>query len=353
MKKIGPFSRCILRLLLLTVCMIAGTGCRRSEVIDPMDSTRIELTHKQDGETLHLADNGNIYREIDSGKKWEYYATVFDPEEVKRAYVTEADATYRVAPDTQERYAVRRELSESFEDVPLGLAGIPRLVDAGRFMWGSFTLQSPQAASVAEYNLLRNDLVHGKSDFRDARIEATQDQAHSGRTSLKFVAAPKSSNMVTCKASLSSPLVYFRNGDDFWYEAYYWVEDSLPLTLVDLETELVAEHPGIRLYIFDDQTLGAELKSLDKPKYRQSPTQTVKFPRRQWVHVRWHLLLSASEGRVEIWQDGQQILDAVGPTLPFQSAIYNSLEVGISAYSKTDKPCVLYLDDIRVSSTGL
>jgi len=165
------------------------------------------------------------------------------------------------------------------------------------------------------------------------------------------MAPAKPASMITCKASLSSPLAYFRNGDDFWFEAYYWVEGSLPLTLVDLECEFVAEHPGIRLRIFEDGALGVELKALDKPQYRQFAESRVTFPKRKWVCARVHYFLSTDDGRMEIWQDGQKVLDKSGITLPFQSAIYNSLEIGISAHCNPSEPCVLYLDDLRVSAS--
>jgi hypothetical protein len=61
--------------------------------------------------------------------------------------------------------------------------------------------------------------------------------------------------MITCKAPLSSPLVYFRDGDDFWFEAYYWAEESLPMTLVDLECEFLAQHSGTHLRIFEVESL--------------------------------------------------------------------------------------------------
>jgi hypothetical protein len=155
--------------------------------------------------------------------------------------------------------------------------------------------------------------------------------------------------MVTCKASLECPLVYFREGDDFWFEAYYFAQESLPLTLIDLECEFIEQHPGIRLRLFDDESLGVELKALDKPQFRQPSSKAVAFPKNQWVHVRVHFALAAKEGRMEVWQDGQQVLDRTGITLPFRSCIYNSLEVGISAYSNSNQKCVLFVDDLRCS----
>lgn len=51
--------------------------------------------------------------------------------------------------------------------------------------------------------------------------------------------------MICCKSSLSSPLVYFRKGDDFWFRAFFFAEGSLPTTIMDLECEWIKLHAGI------------------------------------------------------------------------------------------------------------
>lgn len=125
------------------------------------------------------------------------------------------------------------------------------------------------------------------------------------------------------------------------------------MTLIDLESEFVQEHPGIRLRIFDDGALGVELKALSKPQYRQAPEKRIAFPKDQWVCVRVHFHLSPTDGKMEIWQDGVKVLDKAGTTLPFRSAIYNSLEIGISAHGNPEDSCTLFVDDIRCSSKEL
>lgn len=332
---------------------IFGLGCNRPELVPPFEQERLELTYEADGEKFYVVDDGNAYRETESGEAWERVMQVFDPDEVRRSYITQGGKTYRISPDTQHRFEVQRNLSESFEDVRSGLPGLLELVSEKRQRWGAFTLQSPEAPTVSDYVAHRNEMLAGRANFRDCRVEPTSEKSRSGNKSLKCVAPARPDSMITCKASLSSPLVYFRNGDDFWFEAYYWAEQSLPLTLFDLECEFVAEHPGIRLRIFDDKTLGIELKALDKPTYRQPAESRVIFPRDKWVQVRVHFSLSTTEGKMEIWQDGQKVLDRTGITLPFRSAIYNSLEVGISAHSNPNHPCVLFVDDLRCSPSAL
>lgn len=326
-------------------------GCTRMPETEPFPAEQIEITRVVDGQSYFLVANGNAYREIEPNRRWQLVERVFDPEEIKRSYVTESGTTYRVDPENQRRFAVLRQLNDGFDDLSTGPAGLTKLVSEERLLWGSFTLQSPQAPTVADYVALRRDLLAGTSDFRDGRIEPTQEKARSGSTSLKCVAVAKPESMITCKASLSSPLVYFRNGDDFWFEAAYWIEGQRPLTLVDLECEFVVEQPGIRLRIFEDHSLGVELKALDKPQYRQAAETRVSFPIGRWVVARVHYLLAPDAGRIEVWQDGQQVLDCSGITLPFRSAIYNSLEIGISAHSDPAGPSVVYVDDVRCADS--
>ncbi len=337
----------------LVVVFGLGFGCNRQQLVPPFEAERLELTYENDDQKFYVVDDGNAYRDTGSGDAWELVMRVFDPAEVERSYVTENGKTYRIAPDTQQRFEVQRELAESFEDVSSGLPGLLELVSETRQRWGVFTLQSPEVPMVADYVAHRQEMLAGQADFRDSRVEPTTEKAYLGNKSLKCVAPARPDDMITCKASIASPLVYFRNGDDFWFEAYYWAEQSLPLSLIDLECEFVAEHPGIRLRIFDDETLGIELKALDKPTYRQAAETRINFPRGKWVHVRVHFALSTTNGKMEVWQDGQQVLDRTGITLPFRSAIYNSLEVGISAHSNPRQACVLFVDDLRCSASAL
>lgn len=341
------------RTWLFTGILLLALGCQRAEVIQPLSTERIEASFEHDGSTHFLADDGNLYREATSGngeKAWELVSKVYDPDEVHRSYASENGVTYRVDPDTQKRFEVLRELNESFDDLKPGLPGLIDLCSEQRMKWGSLTLQSPKTPTVPEYVDLRKKLLSGKADFLDCRVEPTAERMHSGSKSLKCVAAAKPNSMVTCKASISSPLVYFRDGDDFWYEAYYWAEGSLPMTLVDLECEFVQEHPGIRLRIFDDGAVGVELKALSKPQYRQDPAKKILFPKGQWVCVKVHFHLSPKIGKIEVWQDGVQVVEETGVTLPFRSAIYNSLEIGISAHGNPNQSCTLFVDDLRFSA---
>ena len=45
------------------------------------------------------------------------------------------------------------------------------------------------------------------------------------------------------------------------------------------------------------------------------------------------------------------VLDERGQTLPLASAVYDSLEIGISAHSFGPEPATVYVDDVTISDT--
>jgi hypothetical protein len=341
------------RILYVTLVLLAPlTGCHRDTVVAPLPAAQVQMSRLHEGTMWHLSNDGVLYREVQNGKGWVYHDTVYDVKEVAAAYELKGDTTFRVAPDRDQKYAVLRNFQENFDDLPIGQSGLVKLIGPERAVWGSITLQSPQAPEVKDYVQLRNKLVRGETDFLDARIEVSQEQRVSGKKSLRCEAPPRTSSMITCKASLSSPLVYFKQDDDFWFEAYYYVAGALPLTLADLESEFVREHAGIRLRFYEGNQLGVELKALSKPQYRQKSGTAIEFPRDRWVKVKLHLSLKMSDGLIEVWQDDVKIVETKGDTLPFPSAIYNSLEIGASAYSELSGVSVVYVDDIRVSDVA-
>ena len=321
----------------------------RPSGIEPLEDSQVELKNTIDGTTYVLTSDGRLFRVDGRNRNWYYLDKVYYPVEMAKAYQQDGGVTYRISEETGERIAIRREFSESFEGMSLGVVGLRELIGEARG-WGALTLQSPRVREVADYVKLRSRILKEGQGFLDASVAPDDQHVHSGDRALLCVAPAKPSGMATCKASISSPLVYFAHGDDFWYQAYYYAEDSLPFTLMDLECEWIKQHAGIRLCITESGHLEAELKSLDKPRFRQSADAAVVFPMRQWVKVQTQIHLSHdNEGHVKIWQDDKLIVDAKGVTLPLRSAIYSSLEIGISAHSYGSKQAKLWVDDIRVS----
>ena len=66
------------------------------------------------------------------------------------------------------------------------------------------------------------------------------------------------------------------------------------------------------------------------------------------MKARLHLSESA-DGQVQLWQDDTKLIDEQGQTLPLAGAVYDSLEIGISAHSFGPNPATVYVDDVTVS----
>jgi hypothetical protein len=249
-------------------------------------------------------------------------------------------------PDSGKLYPTRRHFEEGFEDA----TGLRDLIGPRRG-WTSFTLQSPSAPTVPEYNALRQRILEGGS-FLDNRVEVSTELAHSGSTSLKCYSVAPSRGMITAKASLTTSLLHFVKGDDVWFSGWFLVPErsNLPLTLADLESTWIKEHPGMRIMLDPPGHLMLELKWAGKPKYRQALGREVRFPVGCWVRIEMHLRLSDEEkGIIELWQDGVRIVEATGQTLPLAGTIYDDLEVGISAHSFGPGAATLYVDDVMIS----
>ena len=137
---------------------------------------------------------------------------LYDPDFFARNYVVVDGVPNKRDPETGKLYPTRRQFEEGFEDA----AGVEDLIGPERG-WTSFTLQSPAAPTIPEYNALRQRIMSGRGDFLDNRVEIEPEFAHSGKRSLKCTSAPPSRGMTTAKASLTSSLMHFVKGDDVWY----------------------------------------------------------------------------------------------------------------------------------------
>lgn len=294
-----------------------------------------------------LTADGRLYQ-VEADSEWVFVAVVFDPDEVERSYVLEGGVRYRVDPGSGDRFPTTQTLDEGFEDLPTGADGLRALIDPARG-WTTATMQSPETPTVEAYVALLRRVLEG-SDFGDARVEPLSGGAARGSLALSSTVPAPTPGMTTSKASLTTGLVYFVEGDDVWFEASYFVSgDAVPFSLADLEGDLLLSQAGIRVVVFEDGDLGVELKARDKPTFRAPSGQRTPFPTGQWVRVRWHLRLGVEDGHVRLWQDDALLVDAPGPTLPFPTAIYNSLELGVSAHSFGTRPVRLLTDAVRLS----
>ena len=210
----------------------------------------------------------------------------------------------------------------------------------------NFTMQSPSAKTVNEYVALQNCILDETCDFIDNSLGLIPNPDDNSDQIMEFYAVSPSSDMVTSKASISSSLLFFEKGDNFWFEAKYYIDGDIPTTIADFESTYFLENPGPRL-IFKQNHLAVENKFGDKITYRQPTGQEVDFPTDQWVTVKVHLRYHESDGIIQVWQDDNLIIDQTGRTIPVSNWIQNKLEIGITA---TDDETTLYLNDLRFSN---
>ncbi|MFZ4766217.1 MAG: heparin lyase I family protein [Roseimicrobium sp.] len=337
-------------MLALILSLVAwGVWKREAGSMEPRPESEVEMTATEDGTTYKLY-KGKVYRVNTWTGKWEYVMQSYDPDFYTKNYVERGGEIFRKA-DNGELVAVKKSFSDDFE----GTTRPADLLDRKRG-WTSFTLQSPKAPTVKDYVKLRQRILKGEADFLDNRVEPSGEVVRGGKTALMTTSMPPSRGMVTAKASLSSELLHFVKGDDVWVSIWCYVprDSGMPATVLDLETTWLTEHPGIRVFITDGKYAALQLKMVGHPYYRQPKGKEVRFPTGQWVHLKLHLKLSEKDdGVIELWQDGQKLIDTRGQTLVLACAIYNSLEIGISAYNETDKPAILYVDDVLVSDQPL
>jgi hypothetical protein len=224
-------------------------------------------------------------------------------------------------------------------------------VDLSR--WHGLTLQPNHAD--------RNGVIEGIPDAttlmgRNHLVRSTQ-HPHSGGLSLKAYARPYDGTTAS-KADVSRELFRFGKGDTVTSTVWYFIESGSDLTdlfLWDLEAQSrdprYVGQPGRRLYLQTGEALASDLgKWLPAPPiFRQKPGSERPFPKDRWVRVDIRLFLSeGKDGTMAVWQDGVQVIDGTGQTLPEAGSVYNSLEVGITANGSTKHAQTVFVDDVMI-----
>lgn len=126
--------------------------------------------------------------------------------------------------------------------------------------------------------------------------------------------------------------------------------------IFDLEEKTpIGAGAGMRLALVDDQ-ITVEHK-YPNPNIHQEEESAIKFPRDQWVNVRFETLLSTKKkGYVKVWQDGLLIIEQNNwKTLPKDLLYanqgsrkgYSQIEFGITANS-SDNDMIMFVDDVLV-----
>ncbi len=273
--------------------------------------------------------------------QWVFAIEMYDPAYYENTFFMK-DGRWYHQPESGEAMLTSTEFADDFEDGSTVVDLLP--LDGSRYT--SFALLSPQAPTISAYNALRNCLIAGTCDFLDNRIDFDPQGDRNGGQSLRFFAVAPSPEMITSKSLVERGLFFFRKGDSLWFSGWYKAEGTLPFTILDLETSGIRLHPGIRVTV-RNRALSAELKWLDKPQYLQKQGEEVEFPLDQWVHVRVYVLFSEDEfGKIEIWQDGVQVVSEQGRTLPTTDSVIDIMQIGITATSNEN---IFHIDDVRVS----
>ena len=338
----------------VTLASLCGWFCwftlaGRAKSIEPLPESSVELTLVEKGATYKLVQ-GRLYQVHPVTGKWAFDQQIYNPDYYVKNY-SERDSSIHRKVREGEYLPVKRTFTDDFE----GAGRLADLIDIRRG-WTSCELQSPKAPTVDDYVKLRNRILKGESDFLDNRIEPSGEVVHGGRSALKTIAMPPTRAMVTAKSSLSTELVHYVKGDDVWMSMWCHVplDSRMPFTVLDLETTWLRQHPGIRIVIADGKHLCFQLKGFEQLYYRQPAGREVAFPKGRWVQLKAHLTLTEqNDGVIELWQDEQKIIDARGRTLLLSHMIYNSFEVGISAYNEQGGAATLYVDDVAISDQPL
>jgi hypothetical protein len=150
-------------LLLLLIYWVVPIGST------PFDPALVEMSKTSDGIEYRLLKDGRLFRVDNTWGRWHYIDTVFFPEKMRDAYKKVDGVVFRFDEESGLQLPVRRNFTEGFEDLELGVRGTRQLIGEVRG-WGSLTLQSPKAREVRDYVALRTKILQQNGSFLDASV---------------------------------------------------------------------------------------------------------------------------------------------------------------------------------------
>ena len=178
MRRIG-LGALALAALLIVVSLASLFLREKTRTIPTPVESEIELTLEHEGTTYKL-HRGDVYKVGSDPGRLSFVETLYDPDFFAKNYIVVDGIPNKKDPDTGKLYPTRRHFEEGFEDA----LGVKELIGPERG-WTSFTVQSPAAPSVPEYNALRQRIMTGQGSFLDNRIETSTEFVHTGKRSLK------------------------------------------------------------------------------------------------------------------------------------------------------------------------
>ncbi len=303
----------------------------------------VETPISHDGKQ-YMVSKGQVFEVKGNGKR-ELRDTLFEGDFVNKNYKTDGHTIFRSDPDTGKNYAVIQDFQEGFESANK----VQDLIGPGR-NWSSMTLLSPAAPGVDAYVKLRNQIIYQGAAFKDNAISISQEIVHSGKKSLKLYAVKPSRKLDITKTSLDNELLFLQRGDHVTMTGWFYIAQGTPIGLMDIECNYINQGPGMRLLLSEDLEPRIELKWADKPTYRILRGSNARLPRAQWVKLSMYLYLSEkSDGMVRLSMNDKVVIENQGQTLPITDAIYNRLQLGITANPKNTNTTI-YVDDLSMQS---
>lgn len=313
---------------------LVSEGCTTVSLLESfVDTNGNHLFIYQDGKVF-LQDNANC----------QFQLQYFDPDFESANYTANASGIF--INDGSQLVSVRNNFFENFEK-PEFFDLYVSDISSDNLFWTSFTLQSPETKTVAEYVALSKCILDKTCDFLDNQITIIEDPTDASNKVIEFNCVGPTEEMVTSKCSITSVLNYFKNENEVWYEADYFIKSGMPYSIVDFETSYFEGSPGPRVVIRNNKL---EFENKFGAKLRFESNTSTEIPIEKWFTVKVHLNFSnTNTGVLELWQDGVQMISASGINLPTSNAIQNVLEVGISA---TQENTILLMDNLRISDTA-
>ena len=334
-----------MRFVISAICVLFALtllfSCKKDEAKNcPSQDQIISQFIQPTGEEVIIDINGKGYVLTDG--ECEFVAEMFDPDFRNHIYLEENGMILIKTPEGNVR--TLKTLSEDFESydnfTDLFYSSIQEISSKH---WSTMTLQSPSAKTVEAYVALKQCILEGSCDFIDNRIELVDDPINDDNQCLKFTSVAKTDDMVTCKSSIISELLFFEKGNDLWFSADFLIQDNQPFSLVDFENRHFENSPGPRLVISNNR-LAIENKFGVKEFYRHDKNTLVPFD--QWFNVKIHLSFNETDnGLLELWQDGQLLFSINGENLPYFNSIQNSIEIGATASSVAS---TVFVDNLRI-----
>lgn len=331
-----PRRICFMRWLMMLTC---------GAVASAVSAATPEASFDLDGKHYEIV-NGTLF-EGAVGDAQNRVQEVYDPNFYAKSYGQEGGKLMRLG-DNGEKFPVMMSVDENF-DQTRSIADLIGLQHG----WTEFTLLAPATPTPPAYSELRQRILHGQAGFIDNRVEPSTLRAHSGTTSLRTYSVSAGAGMQLTKASMTSALMHFKKGDDFWYSAWYFLEKGHPWSIVDLESTYLDQGGGMRLMFTDDLHPYFELKWPSRPMYRPVAGNTTVLPSGVWTRIQVHFFLSeGDDGVAQLWIDGNKVIDAKGQTLPVAKIVFDSLEIGMTSNPPRTET-ILFVDDVQASHQPL